>query len=46
MINLQLSLKTKWQSDVLFIGDKIAIGKTISGKECNLQEIIKEFLTQ
>ncbi len=30
------------QKDVLFIGEKVAIGKTLFGKPCNLQELINE----
>ena len=32
------------QEDVVFIGKKVAIGKTIFGKECNLLEILKEYV--
>ena len=30
----------KTQKNVLFIGDKIAIGETIRGEKCNLKEIL------
>ena len=29
------------QKDVMFIGGKVAIGKTIFGKPCNLREIVE-----
>ena len=33
------------QEDVVFIGDKIAVGRTIFGKPCNLQAIINQAVT-
>jgi hypothetical protein len=32
----------KEQVDVLFINDKIAIGKTLNGERCNLYNILKD----
>jgi len=33
-------------NDVIFFQDKMAIGKTIFGKPCNLYDLIAEFLKQ
>jgi len=34
------------QTDVLFIGEKVAIGKSIFGTPINLMEVINEYLFQ
>lgn len=36
----------KGQKDVLFLGDFVAIGKTIGGKPCNLFDLIVEYKEQ
>jgi hypothetical protein len=36
----------KSQSNVLFIGEKVAIGKTLFGKPINMMEVITEHLTK